>query len=52
MTREQVAYKNRDLLVPVIGKARTEKLIEAVWNIERLQDMRKLRPLLSLRGTR
>lgn len=46
MNREQVAAKSRDLLIPVIGARRTEKLISAVWEIEKMHDMRKLRPLL------
>jgi len=31
---------------PVLGKARARKLCDAVWNIEKLTDARKLRPLL------
>ena len=46
MTREQVAQKSRDLLLPVIGARRTERLIQTVWAIERVADVRKLRPLL------
>ena len=46
MTREEVALKCRDLLVPVLGKARAERLIATVWNIERIRDVRLLRPLL------
>lgn len=46
MSREQVAAKSRDLLVPVIGARRTERLIDAVWSIERVHNMRTLRPLL------
>ncbi|MGQ0751529.1 MAG: MmgE/PrpD family protein [Betaproteobacteria bacterium] len=46
MTRDEVALKSRDLLVPVLGKARTERLIATVWAIERLSDARSLRPLL------
>ena len=46
MSREQVAAKSRDLLLPVIGARRTEKLIATVWDIEKVRDMRKLRPLL------
>jgi 2-methylcitrate dehydratase PrpD len=48
MTREQVATKSRDLLVPSIGKRRAERLIETVWDIERVADIRKLRPLLMM----
>jgi 2-methylcitrate dehydratase PrpD len=46
MSREQVAAKSRDLLVPVIGARRTENLIKAVWEIEQVADVRKLRRFL------
>lgn len=46
MSREEVAAKSRDLLLPVLGARRTQRLIEIVWNIERVQDVRTLRPLL------
>jgi len=48
MPREEVAAKARDLLLPLLGARRSEKLIDAVWHIERLRDARALRPLLSL----
>src|SRR4051812_15622051 len=48
MSRDDVAAKSRDLLIPVIGERRTDKLIDSVWNIETMRDMRKLRPLLML----
>ena len=46
MPRAEIEAKARDLLVPVIGRRRTERLIEAVWNIESVKDVRRLRPLL------
>ena len=46
MSRADVEGKCRDLLVPVLGKRRAERLIQAVWNLERVADVRKLRPLL------
>ncbi|MBI2509190.1 MAG: MmgE/PrpD family protein [Betaproteobacteria bacterium] len=46
MSRAQVAAKSRDLLAPVIGARRAGRLIETVWNIERVRDLRQLRPLL------
>ncbi len=48
MPRDEVAAKSRDLLVPVIGPRRTERLINAVWNIERIRDACQLRPLLQV----
>ncbi len=49
MPREEVAAKARDLLLPVIGPRRTARLIDTVWNIERLRDARALRPLLTVK---
>lgn len=46
MSREEVARKSRALLLPVIGARRTERLIDTVWHIERVRDVRQLRPLL------
>ena len=46
MSRAEVDAKSYDLVAPVIGKARGRKLCDAVWNLEGLKDVRKLRPLL------
>ena len=46
MTRDEVDFKSYDLLAPVIGKVRARKLCDAVWNLEKIKDARKLRPLL------
>ncbi|MDA8125900.1 MAG: MmgE/PrpD family protein [Deltaproteobacteria bacterium] len=46
MTAEEVEEKSRELMTPVLGKERSEKLIETVWNLEGVKNMRKLRPLL------
>jgi hypothetical protein len=46
MTREEVDTKSYDLLAPVLGKTRARKLCDAVWDIEKIKDIRKLRPLL------
>jgi 2-methylcitrate dehydratase PrpD len=45
VTRADEEKKARDLLIPVLGKARTSELIAAVWNIERMTDVRSLRKL-------
>jgi 2-methylcitrate dehydratase PrpD len=45
MKRDEVALKSRDLLVPILGVRRTEALIDTIWNIERIQDVRDLRRL-------
>ncbi|MDP1538145.1 MAG: MmgE/PrpD family protein [Burkholderiales bacterium] len=49
MPRGEVAAKARDLLLPVIGARRTRRLIDTVWNIERVRDARALRPLLTVK---
>ncbi len=46
MKREEVDFKSYDLLAPVVGKARARRLCDAIWNIEKLGDVCKLRPLL------
>ncbi len=46
MTREEVDVKSYDLLAPVLGKTRARRLCDAVWGIEKIKDVRKLRPLL------
>ena len=46
MTREEVDFKSYDLLAPVLGKTRARKLCDAIWDIEKIKDVRVLRPLL------
>ena len=46
MTRAEVDEKCVDLLAPVLGGRKTRTLIDAVWNLEKLKDVRTLRPLL------
>ncbi len=46
MTRAEVEAKSLDLLAPVLGKQRAQKLCNAVWALEKLKDARLLRPLL------
>ena len=46
MTRAEVDEKSYDLMVPVLGKSRARKLCDAVWKLERVRDLRLLRPLL------
>jgi len=48
MSTEEVEKKCRELLIPVLGKDRSEKLIDAIWNIEKVKNARELRPLLSV----
>jgi 2-methylcitrate dehydratase PrpD len=46
MTRAEVDEKCFHLLAPVLGKARARKLVDAVWSLEDMKDVRTLRPLL------
>ena len=46
MSRDEVIDKARDLLAPVLGDDTSERLIETVYAIERMTDVRGLRPLL------
>jgi 2-methylcitrate dehydratase PrpD len=46
MRREDVEEKCLDLLVPVLGTLRARQLAETVWQLDRLSDVRRLRPLL------
>ena len=45
---EGVNAKARGLMTPVLGARRTEALIERVNALEELDDVRDLRPLLTL----
>jgi 2-methylcitrate dehydratase PrpD len=49
MTRDEVAAKVRDLTAPVLGAARATRLIETVWALDTVKDVRSLRPLLQRR---
>jgi 2-methylcitrate dehydratase PrpD len=46
MSRAEVIDKARDLIVPILGRQKSERLIEAVFAIDALADIRQLRPLL------
>src|SRR6202795_1701191 len=46
MTRAEVIDKARDLTAPVLGREKSDKLIETVFAIETVTDVRSLRPLL------
>ena len=47
MTTEGVENKCWKLLTPVLGEDRSQKLIDKIWNLEKVSNMRELRPLLS-----
>jgi 2-methylcitrate dehydratase PrpD len=46
MTREEIIAKARDLMTPVLGAATCASLIERVFGLENVKDIRELRPLL------
>jgi 2-methylcitrate dehydratase PrpD len=46
MTRAEVDEKSYDLMAPVLSKARARKLCDAIWKLEKISDLRALRPLL------
>jgi 2-methylcitrate dehydratase PrpD len=49
MTRAEVDEKNYDLIAPVIGKLKARRLCDAIWQLEKVSDVRSLRPLLRTR---
>jgi 2-methylcitrate dehydratase PrpD len=46
MSRGEVDEKCFDLMAPVLGEARARKLCDAIWQLEKMRDVRGLRPLL------
>ncbi len=46
MTHEEVEAKARDLMEPFLGSEQTRRLIDAVFKLESLSDVRELSPLL------
>jgi 2-methylcitrate dehydratase PrpD len=47
MTRAEVDEKCFHLMAPILGKSRARRLCDAVWDLERVSNVRSLRPLLS-----
>jgi 2-methylcitrate dehydratase PrpD len=48
MTSDEVAEKARDLMTPFVGASKSSRLIEAVFNIEKMTDISQLSPLLQI----
>jgi 2-methylcitrate dehydratase PrpD len=46
MTRAEVDEKSYELMAPILGKSRARKLCDAIWMLEKIRDLRVLRPLL------
>jgi 2-methylcitrate dehydratase PrpD len=48
MTRDEVVAKARDLVNPVLGDQKGAQLVEKVYALETVKDIRELRPLLQI----
>jgi len=46
MSRTEVMDKSRDLIAPILGRDKSDRLIATVYAIEAVMDIRSLRPLL------
>jgi 2-methylcitrate dehydratase PrpD len=46
MSREEIAAKARDLMAPVLGGSKCQKLIDTIFALERVKDIREIRPLI------
>jgi 2-methylcitrate dehydratase PrpD len=46
MTAQEIDAKARDLIEPIIGAPRAERLVAMIGQLERLRSVRELRPLL------
>jgi 2-methylcitrate dehydratase PrpD len=46
MSKDEIVAKARDLITPVLGAETCTKLIEKVFALEQMKDVRELRPLL------
>ena len=49
MARAEVIDKARDLMAPVLGGSTAARLIEAVYSLDTMANVRALRPLLQRR---
>ena len=46
MTRSEVDDKSYHLIAPVFGKARARRLLDTIWQIEKIKDVCRIRHLL------
>jgi 2-methylcitrate dehydratase PrpD len=46
MTRDEVIAKAKDLMIPVLGTTTTGRLIDGIFHLEQVKNIRELRPLL------
>ncbi|MCH8280771.1 MAG: MmgE/PrpD family protein [Chloroflexi bacterium] len=47
LTTEELEHKERPLLSMVLGEAKSDRLIAAIWDLESLDSVRDLRPMLT-----
>jgi hypothetical protein len=47
LSTEAVSAKARDLIAPVLGAKKAKKLIDQINNLEKVKDIRSLRPLFT-----
>jgi hypothetical protein len=48
MTRDEILAKARDLITPVLGPQKCSALLQKIFALESVSDIRELRPLLQL----
>jgi 2-methylcitrate dehydratase PrpD len=48
MTRDEILAKARDLITPVLGAEKCSALLQKIFGLESVSDIRELRPLLQL----
>lgn len=48
MTRDEIEVKSLDLLQEVLGTKRAHSLIKGIWDLEKMNSVQDLRPLLSV----
>jgi 2-methylcitrate dehydratase PrpD len=46
MTRAEIVSKAEDLITPILGRSNCSRLVEKVFQLESVKDIRELRPLL------
>jgi 2-methylcitrate dehydratase PrpD len=46
MSRDEIIMKARDLITPVLGSETCTTLVEQIYRLEQLKNVRDLRPLL------
>jgi 2-methylcitrate dehydratase PrpD len=51
MTRQEIVAKATDLIAPILGVTTCSSLVERVLQLERVGDIRELRPLLQSTAT-